>query len=1100
MITRTRAIAQGMFALLAIIAVLVGIPAALWFFGGNPLPTDVPSLEEVTTSLTQPDDGSLFIRALMWVGWIGWASMAFSILVQAGAALRGVKAPSLPGMGWQQRRAAVLTTAVAAMFAVGPAVTTASAAPAATAPAVTQSTASAQAAAPGPTASSESTHSSTTRTSPVVVEQGDTLWQIADDELGDPSRYPEIAERNSIDDPDVIQAGQRLKIPPTAQEHHSPTPSSTDSAAPQERSTPESPHADSNAPSAQSSTKQEAAGSKAPSTAAPEPSTAAPTSSGATAPFGGAGPDAAPRASSAAPSAADGSGSDTPRPAQTRPTHAAPETAPATAHEDSEADSAPLPLILSLGGLSLLAASGSLALLDRRRKRKAREREPGQRPASPSERSADVESALRSGDDPMAVSDLDAALRTLTALTTVENGPSTVPSVRAALIADDVIELYLVDADATLPAPFTNAGDGAWVLQRSDREQLLTHEESLAYAPPCPALVSLGRDEDNGLLMLNLEQAGTLGITGDSQVTREIMTALAIELIGAAWADSSRVTLVGMLPELVDALESDRANYAEDIDQVLAGMEYAATVHRNALAQSDLEDVDQARAQGVHDESWTPHLVLVDTELSPEQHRRLAELVKTVPRVAVAAVTSAQPVGEWVMRTHLLPTGEVVADLDPHGLSIVPQRLAQDVYDDMLALYRTADEPDVAGPEWARNITDGSVPDLDEIPLPVDDNVTEPAEEEDDAVLTDTEIDTNTASTTKDTSVAEPSPPSAPADDNASVDDDELHVDEQDLQDVSGDEDQVVDEVDHMPASSTVDAEPVAPQRPALRGLSRISTAPERDSDAAPAVDVTPLQLPEGPMLRLLGEKVTLDNPAGKSPQAPGRAVEVLAYLALHPGHDEKAFTEAIFPNKLYVEHIGKMRNNYMDFTRNWVGRASDGHPYVAYVDEGAGGYRLAEDMPTDWGIFQSLVGHDIAEASTQDLIAALSLVTGAPMSRIPVSKAPAKRYEWANSDITEIRRSVADVAHELSSRAARAGSPRLAMEAAMKGLWAEPLMEALWRDKITAAWATGQPTRALEIVAECQNVLDQDRDLSEATQDLIRQIHDHTTRPHAVA
>ena len=42
---------------------------------------------------------------------------------------------------------------------------------------------------------------------------GDTLSQIAQDELGDATRYPELAAANKIADPDVIDVGQVIVIP-----------------------------------------------------------------------------------------------------------------------------------------------------------------------------------------------------------------------------------------------------------------------------------------------------------------------------------------------------------------------------------------------------------------------------------------------------------------------------------------------------------------------------------------------------------------------------------------------------------------------------------------------------------------------------------------------------------------------------------------------------------------------------------------------------------------------------------------------------------------------------------------------------------------------
>lgn len=46
-----------------------------------------------------------------------------------------------------------------------------------------------------------------------VVTQGDTLWAIAAKEYGNPGDWRLIAERNNIDNPRILNPGQRLVIP-----------------------------------------------------------------------------------------------------------------------------------------------------------------------------------------------------------------------------------------------------------------------------------------------------------------------------------------------------------------------------------------------------------------------------------------------------------------------------------------------------------------------------------------------------------------------------------------------------------------------------------------------------------------------------------------------------------------------------------------------------------------------------------------------------------------------------------------------------------------------------------------------------------------------
>jgi nucleoid-associated protein YgaU len=51
------------------------------------------------------------------------------------------------------------------------------------------------------------------RTKYYTVRDGDSLWKIADKQLGDEERYREIIELNNLDDEDYLKVGQRLLIP-----------------------------------------------------------------------------------------------------------------------------------------------------------------------------------------------------------------------------------------------------------------------------------------------------------------------------------------------------------------------------------------------------------------------------------------------------------------------------------------------------------------------------------------------------------------------------------------------------------------------------------------------------------------------------------------------------------------------------------------------------------------------------------------------------------------------------------------------------------------------------------------------------------------------
>lgn len=46
-----------------------------------------------------------------------------------------------------------------------------------------------------------------------TVKRGDSLSKIAQEQLGDASRWPEIAQINAISNPDLIHPGQQLRLP-----------------------------------------------------------------------------------------------------------------------------------------------------------------------------------------------------------------------------------------------------------------------------------------------------------------------------------------------------------------------------------------------------------------------------------------------------------------------------------------------------------------------------------------------------------------------------------------------------------------------------------------------------------------------------------------------------------------------------------------------------------------------------------------------------------------------------------------------------------------------------------------------------------------------
>ncbi|MEU8180321.1 LysM domain-containing protein [Micromonospora sp. NPDC049044] len=238
-VRRTGRVLTGLGALVVLCALLLGAPIALLAFAGNPLPDHLPTLAEIGTALTSRDDGQLFLRALAVAGWFGWATFAFSVLVELGAQSLRRPAPKLPGMGRQQKAAAALVGSVALILAASPAAASAAAVYGPSAYASPNAPATATLATPPRVGATPDTAAPMARTGPIGrvetglaapggstahdgavpvyrVARGDYLGEVAERYLDQFDDYRQLAKLNKLDDPDRIRPGQLLRLPAEA--------------------------------------------------------------------------------------------------------------------------------------------------------------------------------------------------------------------------------------------------------------------------------------------------------------------------------------------------------------------------------------------------------------------------------------------------------------------------------------------------------------------------------------------------------------------------------------------------------------------------------------------------------------------------------------------------------------------------------------------------------------------------------------------------------------------------------------------------------------------------------------------------------------------
>jgi DNA-binding SARP family transcriptional activator len=240
---RARALAKGAAALVLLAALAAGIPWALARFVGWPLPRRLPTWTPFTTALSQhgiPDD--TLIKALACVVWIAWAVLVLSVAVEGQAVIRGGAARRLSIAGPLQPAVGQLLAAIAiAALSLSPRTTPTPARPLAASipalrppvPAVALAANLASAPITAPSPRSTGTSDSDPETTPYVVQRNDTLWGIAERQLGDPLRWRDIYNLNNgrpqpdgatLHDPHWIHQGWTLLLPAIATSTPTPTP------------------------------------------------------------------------------------------------------------------------------------------------------------------------------------------------------------------------------------------------------------------------------------------------------------------------------------------------------------------------------------------------------------------------------------------------------------------------------------------------------------------------------------------------------------------------------------------------------------------------------------------------------------------------------------------------------------------------------------------------------------------------------------------------------------------------------------------------------------------------------------------------------------
>ncbi|SDD22813.1 DNA-binding transcriptional activator of the SARP family [Sanguibacter gelidistatuariae] len=743
--TRARDRLRAGLALLVLLALVVGLPFALLVVAPMPVPTAMPDWDGIWQSLIQPDDGSLFVGLLAVVAWLAWAAFTISVLTELTSTLRRVPAPSIPLLGWSQRAAAGLVAASAMLLVSGGPVAMAPAAyatvgyvplpidaQAAPAAAGTPGGVSGTGSEAGPTTPdlaafggqgdhplvtvahgdtlwslAEHHLGSGTRYAEIrdlnlgapqadgralssdhwiypgwtlqlptdasnlptrveetadaglaepvahVVEPGESLWAIAGDELDDELRYVEIFDANAglvqadgraLTDPDLIQPGWLLTIPTSPTSIAPPAPPvmveplpPVPEVAPDLPSVPPMPQA-----------------TGTPTAEATPPAETTPTTG--TTPGAGATED-----------------TDTSEVAPDDTTEAEPTSSFATS------------LFL---GLTALAAAGVIGEMTRRRLLRQRVRRTGERIPMPVPGSLEqvAETALRRAPQPLTLTELKDSLLALAAR--CRAAARQLPRVQLIRLTETDIELVLADSDDDPIGPFQTIDGQTWTALTSD----LLAAEAIAtddVAEPYPALVTIGI-EGEAVLILNLEAAGTLSITGPGDAPVEVARAIATELLTSEL--TGRIGLVAgkEVADLAAVSDRVRLQIVDDEDDRAGQLNLRNADVARVLKAEGIHDTLVARSTGTVPDVWLPVIFMVTRpETDGVAIGSQESPVAAAPWSGSVLITATPQ--EHGFEVRIGPEGR--AQLEPLGLPFRPQRLTVENYCELVNLLRLGSDP-----------------------------------------------------------------------------------------------------------------------------------------------------------------------------------------------------------------------------------------------------------------------------------------------------------------------------------------------------------------------------------------------------------------------
>ncbi|GAA2074478.1 LysM peptidoglycan-binding domain-containing protein [Aeromicrobium tamlense] len=563
---------RGLAATLAIVVLVAGVPVLMLAIGATPSPDEVIDLPSL---LTRRDDGTLALLLLTLAVWAAWAVVAATLVTEIVAQIRGFRIPALPGLALPQQTARKLVTVAALAFIATPGTVPTLPVPATHAAVpVPRLDAEPPAAAPTAPPPREADPPAAEHVEPdpptttYTTRRGDSLWKIAQQLLGDGTRYAELIDLNHDvlgDRPDFLPIGLALRVPMTEDTHARRTAGNYAvqagdtlwDIADRELGDPERYREifDASTHIAQ----PDGGRLTDPDLIMPGWTLALPATGG---------PAARDPATQkhTDPSHPDDSQHET---GPTRSPHSVeqtteavidvtPSSTPSASVADGEGSSGWLVPGLAAGG-TVLAGCLFLALRALRRAQ-LRYRRPGQVLApTPTDLQPTEKTAVEVGAGVARTLEfLDRALRHLAAEFDGRAEPH--PKLERVSLTAETLDVHLAEP-ATIPAPAPwSARAGRWTLTTgADIPDIDT-------LPPYPLLVSVGQSDAGALELLNLERFGSIDLTGDTERVDALARHLVAELALSPWSVLVEVHTVGIASELQGLDDLRLHHHAEAVD------------------------------------------------------------------------------------------------------------------------------------------------------------------------------------------------------------------------------------------------------------------------------------------------------------------------------------------------------------------------------------------------------------------------------------------------------------------------------------------------------------------------------------------------------